>query len=33
MALTPDLAAQFYISGLLLLVVLGAYFFVHRARA
>ncbi len=33
MALTPDLAAQFYISGLLLLVVLGAYFFVRRARA
>ncbi|HVV27502.1 MAG TPA: amino acid permease [Rhizomicrobium sp.] len=33
MALTPDLAPQFYISGLLLMVVLGAYFLLRRARA
>jgi L-asparagine transporter-like permease len=33
MAVTPDLAEQFYISGLLLVIVLAAYFFVRRARA
>jgi GABA permease len=33
MALTPDLAEQFYISGLLLAVVVGAYFLVRYAKA